>query len=108
MHRSPFVTTPSSESSDALIRLEHVVKVYDTGEVPFTALKGVDLTVRTGEFVGLIGKSGSGKTTLMNMITGIDRPTSGEVVVAGTRLQTLGENQLAIWRGRTIGVVFQF
>ena len=62
---------------EPLIRLTSVVKTYDTGEVPFTALNGVDLTVQPGEFVGLIGKSGSGKTTLINMITGIDRPTSG-------------------------------
>jgi putative ABC transport system ATP-binding protein len=98
----------SPESTDALIRLDRVVKVYDTGEVPFTALKGIDLTVQTGEFVGLIGKSGSGKTTLINMITGIDRPTDGEVIVDGTPVHALNENQLARWRGRTIGVVFQF
>jgi putative ABC transport system ATP-binding protein len=98
----------SPGSTDALIRLDRVVKVYDTGEVPFTALKGIDLTVQTGEFVGLIGKSGSGKTTLINMITGIDRPTEGEVIVDGTPVHALNENQLARWRGRTIGVVFQF
>ena len=91
-----------------LIRLENVVKIYDTGEVPFTALRNVDLHVDTGEFVGLIGKSGSGKTTLINMITGIDRPTSGIVEVAGTPVHALSENELAKWRGRTIGVVFQF
>jgi putative ABC transport system ATP-binding protein len=91
-----------------LIKLEQLVKVYDTGEVPFTALRGVDLSVDTGEFVGLIGKSGSGKTTLINMITGIDRPTSGSVVVDGTCLNDMTENELAMWRGRTIGVVFQF
>jgi putative ABC transport system ATP-binding protein len=91
-----------------LIAVEDVVKVYDTGEVPFTALRGVNLHVSTGEFVGLIGKSGSGKTTLINMITGIDRPTSGEVVIDGTPVHALNENQLAKWRGRTIGVVFQF
>jgi putative ABC transport system ATP-binding protein len=91
-----------------LILLSQVVKTYDTGEVPFTALKGVDLTVESGEFVGLIGKSGSGKTTLINMITGIDRPTSGEVLISGTPVHALSENRLAVWRGRTIGVVFQF
>ena len=91
-----------------LIRMTSVVKTYDTGEVPFTALKGVDLDVHRGEFVGLIGKSGSGKTTLINMITGIDRPTSGEVVIDGTPVHALSENRLAMWRGRTIGVVFQF
>jgi putative ABC transport system ATP-binding protein len=99
------VTAPVA---DPLIRLSSVVKTYDSGEVPFTALKSVDLIVEPGEFVGLIGKSGSGKTTLINMITGIDRPTSGEVVISGTPVHALSENQLAVWRGRTIGVVFQF
>ena len=92
----------------SLIHLTDVVKTYDTGEVPFTALRGINLNVEGGEFVGLIGKSGSGKTTLINMITGIDRPTSGEVVVSGTPVHVLNENQLAMWRGKTIGVVFQF
>lgn len=91
-----------------LICITDVVKTYDTGEVPFTALKGVNLDVSAGEFVGLIGKSGSGKTTLINMITGIDHPTSGAVEVDGTPVHKLNENQLAIWRGKTIGVVFQF
>jgi len=99
----------SEQPSDApLVKLHHVVKVYDTGEVPFTALRGIDLEMRTGEFVGIIGKSGSGKTTLINMITGIDHPTSGEVIIGGTAVHELNENQLARWRGRTIGVVFQF
>ena len=98
----------AENASDIVIDLRGVVKVYDTGEVPFTALKGVDLTVRSGEFVGLVGKSGSGKTTLINMITGIDHPTEGEVNVADTPVHALNENQLAMWRGRTIGVVFQF
>lgn len=95
-------------SDTPLIRLTDVVKTYDTGEVPFTALKGVSLEVERGEFVGLIGKSGSGKTTLINMITGIDHPTSGMVDVDSTPVHELGENRLAIWRGKTIGVVFQF
>jgi putative ABC transport system ATP-binding protein len=94
--------------SETLISLSDVVKVYDTGEVPFTALRGINLDVGEGEFVGLIGKSGSGKTTLINMITGIDRPTSGGVLIDGTPVHKLNENQLAIWRGKTIGVVFQF
>jgi putative ABC transport system ATP-binding protein len=93
---------------DPLIRLTDVVKVYDTGEVPFTALRGINLDVQAGEFIGLIGKSGSGKTTLINMITGIDRPSSGTVVIDGTPVHKLNENQLAVWRGKTIGVVFQF
>ena len=102
------MASASTLADGPLIRLTSVVKTYDTGEVPFTALKGVDLDVHRGEFVGLIGKSGSGKTTLINMITGIDRPTSGEVVISGTPGHALSENKLAVWRGRTIGVVFQF
>jgi putative ABC transport system ATP-binding protein len=94
--------------SEPLIRMTEVVKVYDTGGVPFTALRDINLDVGKGEFVGLIGKSGSGKTTLINMITGIDRPTSGTVVIDGTPVHKLNENQLAVWRGKTIGVVFQF
>jgi len=94
--------------AEPLMRLTDVVKVYDTGEVPFTALRGINLDVDAGEFVGLIGKSGSGKTTLINMITGIDHPTSGAVYVDGAPVHELGENKLAIWRGKTIGVVFQF
>jgi len=93
---------------EPLIRLTEVVKTYDTGEVPFTALRGINLDVGKGEFIGLIGKSGSGKTTLINMITGIDRPSSGTVVIDGTPVHKLNENQLAVWRGKTIGVVFQF
>ena len=93
---------------ERLIRMTDVVKVYDSGEVPFTALRGINLDVGAGEFIGLIGKSGSGKTTLINMITGIDRPTSGAVMIDGTPVHSLNENQLAVWRGKTIGVVFQF
>ncbi len=94
--------------SEPLIRMTDVVKVYDSGEVPFTALRGINLDVGQGEFIGLIGKSGSGKTTLINMITGIDRPTSGQVMIGGTPVHSLNENQLAIWRGKNVGVVFQF
>jgi putative ABC transport system ATP-binding protein len=100
--------TMADSVDEPLIRLDGVVKVYETGEVPFEALRGIDLTVTAGEFVGVIGKSGSGKTTLVNMITGIDRPTSGSVVVDGAPVHELDENRLARWRGRTIGVVFQF
>src|SRR6188474_3432371 len=91
-----------------LIELRKVVKTYQSTAGAFTALKGIDLQIAPGEFVAVIGKSGSGKSTLINMITGIDRPTSGEVLVAGTPVQTLSEGQMAVWRGRAIGVVFQF
>ncbi len=91
-----------------LIELRQVVKVYQTHAGGVAALKGIDLTVDPGEFVAVLGKSGCGKSTLVNMITGIDRPSEGEVYVAGTALHTLGESKLARWRGLNVGVVFQF
>jgi putative ABC transport system ATP-binding protein len=94
--------------NDSLVRLEEVEKVFTTRAGPFTALRGVDLEIREGEFVAVVGPSGSGKSTLINMMTGIDRPTFGEVRVAGERLTGLGENEVARWRGRNVGVVFQF
>ena len=91
-----------------LIDLNGVKRAFKTDAGLFLALKGVDLHVNAGEYVAIIGKSGSGKTTLINMITGLDRPTDGEILVGGEKVEKLGENRLAIWRGRTIGVVFQF
>jgi ABC-type lipoprotein export system ATPase subunit len=91
-----------------MIGLNHVSRSFWTGGSEFRALKEVDLAIRAGEFVSIIGKSGSGKSTLLNMIAGIDRPTSGEVWVHGTALHELDENQLAIWRGANMGIIFQF
>ncbi len=91
-----------------IIELRDVTKTYTTGAGDLTVLKGITLSVQAGEFVGVVGPSGSGKSTLLNMVTGIDRPTSGEVYVGGEAVHRLSENQLARWRGRTIGVVFQF
>jgi putative ABC transport system ATP-binding protein len=91
-----------------LIELERVHKVYKTAAGEFPALKGIDLTVDTGEFVAIIGKSGSGKTTLINMITGIDFPSDGTIKVIDTDIAKLKEGQLAQWRGRNLGVIFQF
>ena len=98
----------SGSSNGYLVDLRQVVKTFEGPAGVFTALKGVDLQVGTGEFVSIVGKSGSGKSTLINMITGIDRPTSGEVLVDGTAVQALKEGQIAVWRGRAIGVIFQF
>jgi putative ABC transport system ATP-binding protein len=91
-----------------MIKLENVRKVYQTKGGPLEVLKGVDVEVDKGEFVAIVGPSGSGKSTLINMITGIDRPTTGEVYVGDKRLTNLSENAVAKWRGKNVGVVFQF
>jgi len=91
-----------------MISLHQVNKTYETPAGRFSALRDVDVEIRTGEFVGVVGKSGSGKSTLLNMIAGIDRPSSGAITVAGTAIQSLAENKLAAWRGRNVGFVFQF
>jgi ABC-type lipoprotein export system ATPase subunit len=90
------------------IVLNQVVKSFQNASGVYTVLKGIDLNIRAGEFVAIIGKSGSGKSTLLNMITGIDRPTAGTVRVADTDLHTLHSRRLAPWRGKNIGVIFQF
>jgi len=92
----------------ALIELRDVVKTYETGAGGVTVLEGISLRVQPGEFVGVVGPSGSGKSTLLNMITGIDRPTQGQVLVGGEAVHEMSENQLARWRGRHVGVIFQF
>jgi putative ABC transport system ATP-binding protein len=95
-------------TGEPVILLRDVVKDYTTAAGTFRALAGVSLDVRPGELVAIQGRSGCGKSTLLNMITGIDRPSGGEIVVAGMDLPRASENALARWRGRSIGVVFQF
>lgn len=91
-----------------VVRVTNAVKTYRSGTAVFEALRGVDLQAMPGEFMAIVGRSGSGKSTLLNLVAGIDRPTSGRIEVAGTVLDGLSENRLAAWRGRTVGVVFQF
>ena len=94
-----------------LIELHRVVKHYHTKAGAFPALKGIDLEIHPGEFLGIIGKSGAGKSTLLNMITGVDDLTDGKVVFHANgelvNINQLSENELALWRGRTMGVVYQ-
>ncbi len=93
---------------DHLIELKKVAKKYRSAAGEYAALKDVDLFLEKGQYLAIVGKSGSGKSTLMNMITGIDRPTSGEVYVSDTAVHALNESQAATWRGRNVGIVFQF
>jgi len=98
----------SPNGNGHIIDLRDLVKTYETGAGGLTVLQGVTLRVQAGEFLSVVGPSGSGKSTLLNMITGIDRPTGGEVFVGGQAVHTMNENALARWRGRNVGVVFQF
>ena len=87
-----------TSSGKPILQLNQVVKVYDDGPTPFTALNGINASFYPGEFVVIMGKSGSGKTTLVNMISGIDRITSGEVIFGDANIQKMGENDAAYWR----------
>ena len=91
-----------------IIEVKNVMKAFPVGNTEVTVLKGVSLTVQAGEFVAIVGPSGNGKSTLLNMITGIDRPSSGEVFVTEAPLHKMSENQMAIWRGVHLGIIFQF
>jgi putative ABC transport system ATP-binding protein len=92
----------------ALIRLQGLRKAYHTPAGDFYALRDINLQVQAGEFVAVVGKSGAGKSTLINMITGIDRSSAGEIWVGEQAIHTMSEDRLAAWRGRNVGVVFQF
>mgnify|MGYP001030557589 CR=1 FL=1 len=92
---------------EALIRVKSLVKTYQTGPTDLEALRAIDLTVFPNEYVGMIGKSGAGKTTLINMLSGVDQITSGEVHVNGTAVHSMQEDELALWRGLNIGVIYQ-
>jgi putative ABC transport system ATP-binding protein len=94
-------------SGEPLIHLRQVVKKYESLAGEVMALRGINLQVKPGEFVAVTGKSGAGKTTLVNMVTGIDRSTAGEIAVDGVSVHRLSTEQAAEWRGRTVGVIFQ-
>lgn len=103
-------STPATKAdSDAMIEMRGIVKTFKNAAGEFTALRGVDLTIYRGEFVSIVGKSGSGKSTLLNMITGIDHPTKGQMIIGGTDIYAgVTESQRSRWRGRNLGIVFQF
>jgi putative ABC transport system ATP-binding protein len=102
---------PTQVTFQPLIEMRDVVKVYSTAAGEFNALKGINIQVGAGEFVGIVGKSGAGKSTLLNMITGVDHLTSGEVIVhsnsSSVSIHEMNEDNIALWRGQTLGVIFQ-
>ncbi|MEM7344447.1 MAG: ABC transporter ATP-binding protein [Chloroflexota bacterium] len=92
----------------SIIEVKNVVKSFPVGDGEITILKGISFDVHDGEFLSIVGPSGNGKSTLLNMITGIDRPSAGEVIVTGQEVHAMSENQLAAWRGENVGIIFQF
>lgn len=104
----PSTIDSQEDSGEIAIVLRDVVKTYTNAAGEFPALKGINLQMNYGQFVSIVGKSGSGKSTLLNMLTGIDHPTSGEVIIGGERIYEMSESQRALWRGRNVGIVFQF
>jgi ABC-type lipoprotein export system ATPase subunit len=103
-------TTQPTEpvATKTFIRLDNLTKTYQSAAGEFQILKGINLSITQGQFVGLVGPSGSGKSTLLNLLTGIDKPTTGTVEIDGQQIEKLSENRLAKWRGRSVGIVFQF
>ena len=94
--------------SESMVQVRNVTKVYERGKQKIEVLHGLTLDIPRGDFVALMGPSGSGKTTLLNLVGGLDKPTSGEITVGGRRIDQLGSGELAHWRARNIGFVFQF
>ena len=106
--RNPYQPPLAPPQDGALIQMRGITKVFKTaaGEIP--VLKGINADFYAGEFVSVVGRSGSGKSTLVNMLTGIDHPTAGTVEVAGTQVHRMSESRMCVWRGRNLGIVFQF
>ncbi|MCA9952639.1 MAG: ABC transporter ATP-binding protein [Anaerolineales bacterium] len=99
---------PTNGRNAAIVQVNNVVKRFPVGDSEITVLKDVSISIQPGEFVTIVGPSGNGKSTLLNMITGIDHPTEGDVIVTGQSVHKLSENELAIWRGEHLGIIFQF
>jgi putative ABC transport system ATP-binding protein len=95
------------ENAEKLVNIQHVTKVFQRDEIQIRVLENIDLSIKKGEFMALMGPSGSGKTTLLNLVAGIDKPTGGQIWVGDTDISQLGEDQLARWRSRHVGFVFQ-
>jgi putative ABC transport system ATP-binding protein len=98
----------NTNGNNHVVRVMDVVKSFPLGNTEITILKGISFDVKNGEFVSIVGPSGNGKSTLLNMITGIDRPTAGKVMVTDLEINKMSENRLAAWRGQQVGIIFQF
>ena len=98
----------AQSSGQPIVEVRDVVKSFPVGATEVTILRGISFAVKAGEFVSIVGPSGNGKSTLLNMITGIDRPSSGEIIVTGRQVHRMSEDQLAAWRGDNVGIIFQF
>jgi len=108
MNAADAETKANTNGNNHIVEIIDVVKSFPVGDGEVTVLKGLSLDVENGEFISIVGPSGNGKSTLLNMITGIDKPTDGEVIVTGREIHNLSENKLAAWRGEHVGIVFQF
>lgn len=102
------MSSDNNGNNHHIVNLVDITKNFPVGDREINVLKGISFDVEPGEFLSIVGPSGNGKSTLLNMITGIDRPTSGEVIVTGREIHNMSENKLAAWRGQHVGIVFQF
>ena len=102
------ISSNGNGRNKAIVELNNIVKSFPVGDDEITILHDISLDIRQGEFVSIVGPSGNGKSTLLNMITGIDRPSAGEVIVTGRPVHSMSENELAKWRGQEVGIIFQF
>lgn len=102
------MSSDNNGNNHHIVNLVDIVKNFPVGDREINVLKGISFDIEPGEFLSIVGPSGNGKSTLLNMITGIDRPTSGEVIVTGREVHNMSENKLAAWRGQHVGIVFQF
>lgn len=102
------MSSDNNGNNHHIVNLVDITKNFPVGGREINVLKGISFDVEPGEFLSIVGPSGNGKSTLLNMITGIDRPTSGEVIVTGREIHNMSENKLAAWRGQHVGIVFQF
>ncbi len=102
------MSSDNNSNNHHIVNLVDITKNFPVGDREINVLKGISFDVEPGEFLSIVGPSGNGKSTLLNMITGIDRPTSGEVIVTGREIHNMSENKLAAWRGQHVGIVFQF